>query len=677
MADATYKVIGLSKKKGKSAETLEIDYQPSHKGEKEKYTDKQKSDDYYDDRLSRDSQLDTHLKQLVSDGRESTEEGGLHGGVFVPEEEGRLADEFYEETGDIQKTADTNIAGEIYTPAALKEMLGDWEEEISPPTKPDQPRGQSPGQNASRVSSEMLININDSDRDRRTPVEDRMTARMDFMQGQLNEALAQVTMLEKSNNMLEEVVTFQREFIAKQQVWNTAMATEADQLSLGLKSADAKTDKLSSGLVAADAKAEAAQATAKQADIIARKSADMANKALQVVGSQQTQLKALEVSMAELNKAQQTLLQNAGRQADKPAAPLADTFENSIFFGGIQPFRERLGLHPLSDPIFVISRLLRDTGIYAGMNSIVLADNAAKCRTDTRAVIIHMQSAFHKRAAMAILRRELASQRLPGTSVRDCFPTSVMAKVKGYTRLGMRLKSAGKIAKFQVINRKGQPILQTGARNQNFADYQGEGADLEAETADTTKWTLVEGRRKRPHLEDLLTSPNSRPLPADNNRANVSQPKPTAATWAAITEQEFPELGSSRNQPSQSAEKVQTTTSRATSQVTGSQQPAKAVTTAQPPAKTDSQQQPRRGAEAPKGAQPGSYPGSRPASQQSSRPASQQTSRPASQQNSRPTTPPPIRSLFDDDNVRFSLMPKPQRQFNKAAQHRQHLRNDY
>ncbi len=49
----------------------------------------------------------------------------------------------------------------------------------------------------------------------------------------------------------------------------------------------------------------------------------------------------------------------------------------------------------------MISRLLNDMGIYAGMNSIVLADNAAKTRLDTRAVIIHMQSNFHKRAAMA------------------------------------------------------------------------------------------------------------------------------------------------------------------------------------------------------------------------------------------------------------------------------------
>jgi hypothetical protein len=38
-----------------------------------------------------------------------------------------------------------------------------------------------------------------------------------------------------------------------------------------------------------------------------------------------------------------------------------------------------------------------------------------------------------------------------------------MDKVKRLNKLGMDLKRAGKITKFQVINRKGQPVLQTGS----------------------------------------------------------------------------------------------------------------------------------------------------------------------------------------------------------------------
>ncbi len=322
--------------------------------------------------------------------RDGTEIGGLVGGGFVPQEEDvQVADEFYEDADEGQETgdqpADVNITGEIYTTAALKEMLGDWEGETSsPPTKPDQPRVNSPGQNASSVSSELLINISDrykGGRDsptegRRTPVEARLTAQLNYMQGQLNAALSQVI-------ALEEMVTCQRDFISQQQSWNTSMSAEAERLN--------------SRLVTTDAKADAAHTAAKLADSIARKSADAANKSLQIMVSHQAQLKALEASMAQLNKTQQTLSQQVGNQADRQnpassATPPADTYENAIFFGGVHAYRERLGLHPQSDPVFVISTLLRDMGIYAGMDSIVLADNTVKSRLEVRAVIIHMQS---------------------------------------------------------------------------------------------------------------------------------------------------------------------------------------------------------------------------------------------------------------------------------------------
>jgi hypothetical protein len=308
------------------------------------------------------------------------------------------------------------------------------------------------------------------------------------------------------------------------------------------------------------------------------------------------------------------------------------------------------------------------------MDSIVLADNAAKSRLEARAVIIHMRSSFHKRAAMVILRRELASQRLPGTTVRDCFPTAVMAKVKRLNRFGMELKTAGKITKFQVINRRGQPILQTGQRNQNYADYQGDIVEEDEEPSNGGAWTLVEGRRKRPHPDNTLTSPNSRPLVAD--RPNNSQPPPTAATWAALTEQEFPELGN----PTKAANNKQQVTDKPTAQPTPvaqqkKKQPERGPAgnlggpqqqTSRGPAETGGQQQrtSRERMETPSGSQPGSYP----------------ASRAGSQQNSRPSTPPPIRSIFDDDrgDPRNIRKPFPQRNFSsKFAQHLQHSRKGY
>jgi hypothetical protein len=282
---------------------------------------------------------------------------------------------------------------------------------------------------------------------------------------------------------------------------------------------------------------------------------------------------------------------------------------------------------------------------------------------------------------MVILRRELASQRLPGTTVRDCFHSTMTSKVKRLNRLGMELKTTGKISKFQVINRKGHPVLQTGQRNQNYADYQGP-VEEEEEASRNGEWILVQNRRKRPHPEDTMTSPNSRPLEAD--RPQTSQPPPTAATWATLTEQEFPELGSQRpankkQQPATDKPAVQPETSQRQAQPKTADQQKKKQPGAGPAEIPRGQQQPSRvPVEAPRGGQQpsrgsvgtprGSQPGSYPAS------------RAGSQQNSRPSTPPPIRSLFDDDcgDFRNSRKPLPQRQFtSKFAQHLQHSRDDY
>jgi hypothetical protein len=689
MADATYKVIGLSKKKGKPVESSDSDYHLQHspRGEKEKYPDKNKSDDYYDDRLSRDSQLDSHLKELVSDVQESGDMGDFVTGDYDEQEEDdrEVVDEFYDEadktTTATDEQAGINLAGDIYTPAAIEEMLGDWGADQTTPPQQGQP-ARLAGQAANTVSTELLINITDryeggqptSEEGRKTPVEVRLAAQINFMQEQLNAALSQVT-------MLEEKVNSQREFVVTQIAWNTSMSEESEQTNKRL--AD-ETSQINTRLVATDAKAEAAHTAAKLADSMARQAADTASKSLQAAVSHQKRLKELEADMARISETQNNLHQQVTEQADRGGAtplvtPLTDTFENSIFFSGIPAFRDRLGLHPHSDPIFVMSRLMRDMGIYAGMDSIVLADNAAKSRVEVRAVIIHMRSFFHKRAAMVILRSELASQRLPGTTVRDCFPTSVMSKVKRLNRLGMELKTTGKISKFQVINRKGQPILQTGKRNQNYADYQGNIEEEEEEAAREEEWTLVESRRKRPHPDNTLTSPNSRPLTAD--RSVNSQPPPTAATWAALTEQEFPELGSQakpanerQKQPEKAKLAAQPTPAAQQKKNKTGDGPVKAPgglqqQTSRRPVETtrggQQQQQPSRDAvETPSGSQPGSYP----------------ASRAASRQNSRPSTPPPIRSIFDDDrsDSRNAKKPLPQRQFaSKFAQHLQHSRKGY
>jgi hypothetical protein len=119
-----------------------------------------------------------------------------------------------------------------------------------------------------------------------------------------------------------------------------------------------------------------------------------------------------------MSKTQNVLAQQVGRQQSASAGQKAslsspvDTSANSTFLAGVPVFRQRLDPHPKSDPVFVLSYLLKHRGIYAGMDSIVLAGNAAQKRIDARAVIVHLQSNVHKRASIVVLSRELVRQRL-------------------------------------------------------------------------------------------------------------------------------------------------------------------------------------------------------------------------------------------------------------------------
>jgi hypothetical protein len=79
----------------------------SQKGEKEKGTIKQTSDKYYDDRLSRDSQLDDNLKSLVSSRPASAAYGHLSTDldtVSGEDDDTHIDNEFYD--GASGNTAD-------------------------------------------------------------------------------------------------------------------------------------------------------------------------------------------------------------------------------------------------------------------------------------------------------------------------------------------------------------------------------------------------------------------------------------------------------------------------------------------------------------------------------------------------------------------------------------------
>ena len=74
LASAARSTVGLEQPRTRSvamADNSNGDPATTDRGEKQKYTDGQSGDEYYDDRLSRDSQIDLHLRSLGNSRRNS------------------------------------------------------------------------------------------------------------------------------------------------------------------------------------------------------------------------------------------------------------------------------------------------------------------------------------------------------------------------------------------------------------------------------------------------------------------------------------------------------------------------------------------------------------------------------------------------------------------------------
>jgi hypothetical protein len=172
-----------------------------------------------------------------------------------------------------------------------------------------------------------------------------------------------------------------------------------------------------------------------------------------------------------------------------------------------------------------------------------------------------MRSNFHKRGAMGTLRRELARQKMADTAVRDCFPTATMDKVKSYIRFAMRMKAAGTIDKFQIINRRGQPILQTGKRAGVYADYQGNIEDNDQDRqadkeADDGPWTTV-GRKGKKIPANASTQQST-----SNGQAAVDGATALPSSWVRMIEEDYPELPAAKKGPSMPQRQTQQATPR-------------------------------------------------------------------------------------------------------------------
>jgi hypothetical protein len=700
IAEASCQAIGLSrKKKSPVGENM------SEKGEKEKGGQKHATDDYYDDRLSRDSQLDDNLKSLVSSRPASATFGHLSTDldtVSGEEDDTHIVDEFYEEVScrDADKQSSDKLQSDSYTTAdnltteEMGAMMGDWKEgDISIPDQGNKRHASSsPGQ---AVSDTSILSVDMPVRHdpKRIAMADRQLIKIVKMTGTeagmdgIQEQLAEIPALKQQLSAALQEIGNLKMAMNEQFDALSRTATAVSSHGVAIDNIQEQADIFRQKLVSVEVQSDSACADMEAAKLLARRSEATANKSMEIAQACKEEMKAMQGRMAALRKIQDDMVINVSKLQDRPgqeqgaSLPRSDEMsENSIFLAGIPAIRDRLRLPRTADPVYVVSCFLRELEIYTGMDSIVIADNAAQTRTAARAVIIHMRSNFHKRGAMSILRRELARQKMAETAVRDCFPTASMETVKRYIRFAMKLKTSGVVDKFQIINRKGQPVLQTGMRNGNYADYQGvveEEDQPEESRQEDGPWTTVGKKGKnRPTIKEA--APAGQQQGEDRQAAQSGGASALPTRWARLTEEDFPELptGDKQNNPGKQIDRHprKNSSSQADNSNSNNQQKSKPISNSinRNTASHSSSNKPN----------------SKSSSRGTSRNSSRQTSRErgdsrgdkinySSRQESRRSPPPPFRSYFSERVLNTSEEPRLARRKDTSDSSRQAVHEQY
>jgi hypothetical protein len=136
-----------------------------------------------------------------------------------------------------------------------------------------------------------------------------------------------------------------------------------------------------------------------------------------------TNLERLTRSMREHLHQIQNRNSNAADGASSTGA--ADSCETGIFLSGIQDFRAIFDMRSTADPVVVVGRLMSEIGSYGVVSCIIVADRAVQKKEDryiANAVILYLNTLFHKRHAIVELKKFLQQNLRLKATVSDVFP---------------------------------------------------------------------------------------------------------------------------------------------------------------------------------------------------------------------------------------------------------------
>jgi hypothetical protein len=191
----------------------------------------------------------------------------------------------------------------------------------------------------------------------------------------------------------------------------------------------------------------------------------------------------LENQLQDLQERSQHIRNANTADGAGPSGAAADSCETGILLSGIQDFRKIFDMRYTVDPVIVAARLMNEIGSYGAISRILVADKAVEKKEDrfkARAVIIYLNSLFHKRQAAIELKKFL--QQNPGlrATVSDVFPAAETPRALALNRYAAEKRQDKSMARTRVINKGGCAVLQhTEGSSREYKDANVTDAVLE------------------------------------------------------------------------------------------------------------------------------------------------------------------------------------------------------
>ncbi len=179
---------------------------------------------------------------------------------------------------------------------------------------------------------------------------------------------------------------------------------------------------------------------------------------------------------------------------------------SAFFLIGVQRLKRFHRMHPECDPAAVIGQTLTLLQLFPAMDKVIPTDvKKVKSRSASNVAIVYMRTEQMKKEAILGIKALVRDNKLElrKVTVKDSFHLSKIEEMKTLNKKGLDLCKTKQAAKFQVINRKGYPILQTGKKNHSkFTDF------IEANNQKTQTAPNKDNNKKAP-----LPTPSKKPQP--------------------------------------------------------------------------------------------------------------------------------------------------------------------